>query len=217
LTEEVESPLTRSTKGFKGTTEDLTLLGQFKEMLTSLEVTSGEMLALYNKIDWSKVSPDGQLGGKGYIVGVEQLREFILKMVTDANRLKNAITDECDNNPSWSEMRGALESATKSIQEQKPVEEQAEEPESLEPRTKEINVVLSTLRPMIAVKSSAPVVDIFKQAAEMGVHALRLGEVCGSLHERGHEVNVDATSKLLDSMVRIGTIGRDGSENYYLK
>lgn len=86
---------------FKGSTEDLQelflLMAGFKE----LERLLGIMTEAANKINWVLVSPDGQLGGKGFILTIEELQETLEKIRRSSGKCKASLFDECYNNPFW--------------------------------------------------------------------------------------------------------------------
>lgn len=90
---------------FKGSTEDLQelflLMAGFKE----LERLLGIMTEAANKINWVLVSPDGQLGGKGFILTIEELQETLEKIRRSSGKCKASLFDECYNNPFWKEVK----------------------------------------------------------------------------------------------------------------
>lgn len=101
LSEVNVSQIPRVLMGFQGTEEDLKEFFLLLEGFRTIEEMLATMIQSANSINWTGCCPDGQVGGKGYIVEVGDFQTALSQMRELAYRMKNAFHDECYNNPYW--------------------------------------------------------------------------------------------------------------------
>ena len=114
-----------------------------KHILHNVTVALGTLTSAHNefsKIKGPDISPDGLLGGLGYIISIKDLKEALIGAIKNVGDIADCIADELTN-PKWDAQDD--KSVKKLIKEKKEVEEQVEEieePEDIEPE----DVVTST-------------------------------------------------------------------------
>ena len=99
-----------------------------KKALHNISVSVGTLLAAMKDLAMlrgSEITPDGKLGGKGFIMGFKEMKSTINTAISDLSDITDTIGDELTN-PKW----GLSNSEVKSVKkEQEKAEEVAEEAE----------------------------------------------------------------------------------------
>ena len=67
------------------------------------------MMQSSNAINWPGCCPDGQVGGRGFVIEVEDLQKSLNAMRELVYRLKQSLFDECYNNPYWKPVKEQFE------------------------------------------------------------------------------------------------------------
>jgi len=99
-----------------------------KKILHSTNVALGNMVSAYNEFlrVKSNISPDGKLGGLGYVMEIKSMKETLNKAIHALSEVADSLTDELTN-PAWHV--GDDADVKKLIKEKEDIEEQAEEAE----------------------------------------------------------------------------------------
>jgi len=98
-----------------------------KHILHNVTVALGTLTSAYNefsKIKGPDISPDGLLGGLGYIHSIKDLKEALLGSIKNVGDMADCIADELTN-PKWNAQDD--KGVKKLIKEKKEVEEQVEQ------------------------------------------------------------------------------------------
>jgi hypothetical protein len=113
-------------------------LKHLKKILHNITVALGTMVSAHNEFSRVKgpdISPDGLLGGFGYIIPIKDIKESLISAIKNIENIADCIADELTN-PKW----GAKDDKDikKLIKDKKEVEEQVEEEVYGEPDEEEI-------------------------------------------------------------------------------
>lgn len=87
--------------GFRGEEKDLLALFTVLGAHRKIEELLSKALAAYNEVNWVAASPDGLVGGQGYMMPVRELREKLITMLQMIGECKHPLIDECFHNPVW--------------------------------------------------------------------------------------------------------------------
>ena len=121
-----------------------------KRVLHNLNVSQGTLIAAMKEIATirgSEISPDGKLGGKGFIMAFKDIKQIVNEAVGNLSDVTDTIADELTN-PMWGlsstekkkvkkeneELEEKVEEAEEEVEE---LEQEAEENDSEEPKVEE--------------------------------------------------------------------------------
>lgn len=117
------SEAARQTEGFEYDKSKAKLL---KRALHNINVSLGTLLAAMKELALlrgSEVSPDGMLGGRGFIMGFRELKKTLNESISDLSDITDTLADELTN-PKW----GLSKTERKKVKEEKKeIEEETEE------------------------------------------------------------------------------------------
>jgi len=106
-------------------------LKHLKHILHNVNVALGTLTSCLNemsKIKGPDVSPDGLLGGAGYIIPLRDIKQTVNTTVHDLGNIADCIADELTN-PKWSVKEKDEKDIKKLIKEKEDVEDKVEEVE----------------------------------------------------------------------------------------
>jgi hypothetical protein len=106
-------------------------LKHLKHILHNINVSLGTLISALNefsKIKGPDVSPDGMLGGLGYIMPVREMKEFLNNSVKSLSDVADSLADELTN-PAWK------------AEDDKDVKELIKEKEKVEEKVEEMDIV----------------------------------------------------------------------------
>jgi len=113
-----------------------------KKALHNINVSLGTLLAAMKDLAMlrgSAVTPDGKLGGKGFIMNFRDMKSTLNTAVSDLSDITDTIADELTN-PRWglsnTEVKGIKKDQEKTEEEVEEVEEIVEEPKKEKPEDK---------------------------------------------------------------------------------
>lgn len=98
-----------------------------KHILHNVTVALGTLTSAHNefsKIKGPDISPDGLLGGLGYIISIKDIKDALIGAIKNVGDIADCIADELTN-PKWDVQDD--KSVKKLIKEKKEVEEEAED------------------------------------------------------------------------------------------
>lgn len=167
------SQLPRILKGFRGSVDDLKEFFLILEGARTIEDLLTKMMQSSNAINWPGCCPDGQVGGRGFLITVDDLQKSLNAMRELVYRLKQSLYDECYNNPYWQPVKEEFEKLRADAREE--IEDTAEEgeldDEDMDTATKQEEV--TTIKdPVDLLKTLA---KTNPDLAEEGIDVLELG------------------------------------------
>lgn len=65
-----------------------------------------------NSVNSDAISPDGKLGGRGYVMAVREIKQKLIEMITGLSDIRDTFTDELKN-PGWGLSKEQIEAAIK--------------------------------------------------------------------------------------------------------
>jgi hypothetical protein len=65
-----------------------------------------------NAVNSDAISPDGKLGGRGYVMAVREIKQKLIEMITGLSDIRDTFTDELKN-PGWGLSKEQIEAAIK--------------------------------------------------------------------------------------------------------
>ena len=101
----------RVLSGFEGSADDLRQLFVLLEGCRSVERTLARMVEAYRATNWVKCSPDGLIGGQGFLLRQKEFWEFLSSVASSVDAAKHSLLDECHNNPFWRAVKDEIVAA----------------------------------------------------------------------------------------------------------
>jgi hypothetical protein len=65
-----------------------------------------------NSVNSDAISPDGKLGGRGYVMAVREIKQKLIEMITGLSDIRDTFTDELKN-PGWGLSKEQIDAAIK--------------------------------------------------------------------------------------------------------
>lgn len=110
--------------GFKYNKKKLKHLKQILHNITVAQGTLVSALNIFSRVKGRDISPDGMLGGLGYIMPLRSIKESLIQSIQQIGDIADCLADELTN-PKWNAEDDT--EVKKLIKEKEEVEEQAEE------------------------------------------------------------------------------------------
>lgn len=219
---------------FKGTEKDLLALFSILEAHRKMEELATKSLAAFNEVDWVAASPDGLLGGQGYMMPVRELREKVGDILRMLGESKHPLIDECYHNPAWrgiksQYMRENFPSNTVPEPEI-PVDDGTDEPgpgienlpeesrpEKLQEKTESLEREMEfqfTSGHKVGTEQDSVLVALHT-AADRGIREVNVGELLLISNEMGGNFKDSAhISSCVASLIRFGSVQVDESTGF---
>lgn len=74
--------------------------------------TLSKALEEVNSVNSDAISPDGKLGGRGYVMSVRDIKQKLVEMITELSNIRDTFTDELKN-PGWGLSKEQIEASLK--------------------------------------------------------------------------------------------------------